>query len=87
MAVKVAVVGSYNSGFTVQTDRLPVVGETLMGKGYVEGPGGKGSNQAIAAARLGAEVHFIGCIGMDRHGDEALKKLSSNGVPRLPLMS
>jgi len=80
MALKVAVVGSYNSGFTVQAKRLPVLGETLLGHGYVEGPGGKGSNQAIAAARLGAEVHFIGCIGQDRNGDAALALWEAEGI-------
>lgn len=80
MAVKVAVVGSYNGGFTLKAPRLPVVGETLLGSGYREGPGGKGSNQAIAAARLGAEVHFIGCIGQDRQGDAALALWEAEGI-------
>jgi len=80
MAVKVAVVGSYNGGFTVKAPRLPVVGETLLGSGYVEGPGGKGSNQAVAAARLGAEVHLVSCIGADRTGDEALALWEREGV-------
>ena len=80
MALKVAVVGSYNGGVTIQADRLPVMGETLLGHDYVEGPGGKGSNQAIAAARLGAEVHFIGCIGQDHNGDAALALWEAEGI-------
>lgn len=80
MPVRIAVVGSYNGGFTVKLDRLPVLGETLLGSSYVEGPGGKGSNQAVAAARLGAEVHFIGCIGQDRIGDGALQLWEQEGI-------
>lgn len=80
MSTKIAVVGSYNGGFTVKLERLPVPGETLLGGGYVEGPGGKGSNQAIAAARLGAEAHFIGCIGQDRIGDAALQLWEREGI-------
>lgn len=72
MPAKVTVIGSYNRDLLIQISQFPVVGETLLGKNYQEGHGGKGSNQAVAAARLGGEVHFIGCIGQDRHGDEAL---------------
>lgn len=80
MPAKIAVVGSYNGGFTVKTERLPVMGETILGQRYVEGPGGKGSNQAIAAARLNAEVHFISCIGQDRNGDAALELWEEEGL-------
>jgi ribokinase len=68
----VAVIGSYNVGLTFQTPRLPVWGETVLGGTFTTGPGGKGSNQAIGAARLGAEVRFVGCIGPDAYGDEAI---------------
>jgi ribokinase len=77
---RVAVVGSYNVGETVVVDRLPRPGETLMGGGYSEGPGGKGSNQAVAAGRLGGEVWFLGCVGEDRYGDEALSLWKSEGI-------
>ena len=67
----VAVVGAYNQGLTVTVPRLPVPGETVLGADYMEGPGGKGSNQAVAAARLGATARFIGRIGDDRFGTAA----------------
>jgi len=80
MGAKVAVVGSYNVGLTAESPRLPAVGETVLGGRFFEGPGGKGSNQAIAAARLGAEVHFVGCVGQDRYGDDALKLWEDEGL-------
>ena len=76
----VAVVGSYNVGLTIRVERIPAVGETLLGRGYSEGPGGKGSNQAVAAARLGARVRFVGSVGTDRYGDEALRLWKKEGV-------
>ena len=76
----IAVVGSYNVGLTIKCERVPSRGETLLGSGYSEGPGGKGSNQAIAARRLGGRVHFIGCVGRDRYGDDAVALWSSEGV-------
>ena len=76
----IAVVGSYNVGLTMETDRVPAAGETVLGWGYSEGPGGKGSNQAIAAARLGARVRFVGSVGKDRYGDEALRLWKNEGV-------
>ncbi|MDG6909352.1 MAG: ribokinase [Nitrososphaerota archaeon] len=76
----VVVVGSYNVGLTIETGRLPAPGETVLGRGYSEGPGGKGSNQAIAAARLGARVRFVGSVGRDRYGEEALRLWEAEGV-------
>lgn len=70
---RIFVVGSYNTGLTMQVERLPKPGETLLGMNYSEGPGGKGSNQAVAAARLGGKVSFVGCVGRDRFGDAAFK--------------
>ncbi len=72
--------GSYNIGQTILVDRLPKPGETLLGSGYCEGMGGKGSNQAVAARRLGGDVLFMGCVGRDRYGDEALKLWKAEGV-------
>lgn len=69
----IIVVGSYNTCLTIFTDRLPRPGETLLGDGFTGGPGGKGSNQAIAARRLGGSVHFVGCVGKDGYGDAALE--------------
>lgn len=76
----IAVVGSYNAGLTMAVDHLPMAGETVIGTGYSEGPGGKGSNQAIAAARLGAKVSFVGCVGKDRYGGDALRLWKKEGV-------
>ena len=76
----VTVVGSYLTGLTMKVGRLPRPGETVVGDAFVEVPGGKGSNQAIAARRLGARVHFVGCIGGDERGDAAIEMWRSEGV-------
>ena len=76
----ITVVGSYNTGLTISVSRLPRSGETLSGTGFSEGPGGKGSNQAIAARRLGGRVSFVGCVGRDAGGDRALELLKKEGV-------
>lgn len=65
MTAKIVVVGSFNADLTSYLDRMPRPGETVSGDKFVTGPGGKGSNQAVAAARLGADVTFIGRIGND----------------------
>lgn len=69
---RITVVGSYNTDLVTFTPRMPQPGETILGKGFKTGPGGKGSNQAVAAARLGAQVTFIGRIGEDMFGQMAL---------------
>lgn len=74
------VVGSYAVGLTIRTDVFPSPGETRLGADFEEGPGGKGSNQAIGLARLGADVSFIGCVGEDRFGQAAIELLSAEGV-------
>lgn len=76
----VAVVGSYNVGLTMRVPTFPDPGETIVGHEFAEGPGGKGSNQAIAAARFGAESRFVGRIGEDRYGDDALTLWDREGV-------
>ena len=60
---RVAVVGSYNHGLSMAVEALPAPGETVLGGDFAEGVGGKGSNQAVGAARLGAATSFVGCIG------------------------
>ena len=62
---KIVVIGSCNTDMVVKANRLPVPGETILGGTFYMNPGGKGANQAIAAARLGAEVTFISKIGYD----------------------
>jgi ribokinase len=76
----VTVVGSFAVGMTLCTQRMPVFGETLVGSQFDMGPGGKGSNQAVAAARLGAEAHFVGIIGSDRLGHIARALYEEEGV-------
>jgi ribokinase len=71
----IAVVGSVNLDLVVQCDRLPRPGETLSGATFARFPGGKGANQAVAAARLGADVQFTGAVGRDPFVEEALAGL------------
>ena len=69
MKPKITVVGSFAVGLTMRVPRFPVKGETLLGGDFDMGPGGKGSNQAVGAARLGAESHLVARIGTDSFGD------------------
>ena len=77
---RVAVLGSFNMDLTVVSDRLPEPGRTVLGRSFHRGPGGKGSNQAVAARRLGAEVSFIGAVGGDEFGAAARRLLAAEGV-------
>lgn len=78
--MKIAVVGSINRDMTVYTDRIPHPGETLPGQSIECQPGGKGANQAVAVAKLGAEVMMFGCVGNDGIGRELLDNLNSHGI-------
>jgi ribokinase len=78
----IAVVGSINMDVAVRTARLPGPGETVLGSDAVLSLGGKGANQAVAACRLGAEVHLIGCVGDDAFGTAALQVLRDEGIQR-----
>jgi ribokinase len=80
MKNKITVVGSYNTDLIIRVSRLPRPGETVFGGSFSKSPGGKGANQAVAAARAGAEVCFIGCVGQDPFGDEALQQLRQNYI-------
>jgi ribokinase len=73
-------VGSFAVGMTLRTSHMPVFGETLRGSDFDMGPGGKGSNQAVGAARLGAEAYFAGIIGADKLGDIATDLYTAEGV-------
>jgi ribokinase len=77
---RLGVVGSINLDLVVRAEQLPRPGETVAGSGFSRIPGGKGANQAVAAARLGAEVTFVGCVGNDSFADEALTGLLEAGV-------
>ncbi|WP_245613717.1 ribokinase [Alkalihalobacterium bogoriense] len=76
----ITVVGSINMDMVTVTDKIPVQGETLIGERFETNPGGKGLNQAVAAARLGGNVQFIGRVGDDAFGQELLKFLKQEGV-------
>lgn len=77
---RVVVVGSYNTDMTIKTARFPRPGETVLGGTFVSGPGGKGANQAVAAARAGADVALIARLGTDALGDEAVLRLRAEHV-------
>ena len=79
-APKLTVVGSINLDLVVRAERLPRAGETVSGASFSRGPGGKGANQAVAAARLGAEVRMVGAVGSDAFAGEALNGLREAGV-------
>lgn len=80
MPVKVLVIGSANLDLVVQTPRFPHPGETLLGGVFSTHPGGKGANQAVAAARLGDGVAFAGCIGSDSFAGVLTASLESAGA-------
>ena len=76
----IAVIGSINMDLTARTDRHPKVGETIMGLDLQYVPGGKGANQAVAAARLGGRVAMFGCVGGDAFGERLMEGLRENRV-------
>jgi ribokinase len=77
---RITVVGSYATGLTMKVERMPSTGETLLGSGYRVDYGGKGSNQAVGCARLGAKVSFIAKIGKDSFGEMALGLYRDEGI-------
>ena len=80
----VAILGIYVADLAFRAAHMPGVGQTIAGSGFAMGPGGKGSNQAVAAARAGAEVTFISTIGRDSFGDNALALWRGDGItPRV----
>ena len=78
--MSIIVVGSINADLAVQVHRHPKPGETLMGSGGTIAPGGKGANQAVAAALQGASVRFVGAVGNDAYATPALRCLTKSGV-------
>jgi len=77
---RLTVVGSVNLDLVARCERLPRVGETLTDATFARYPGGKGANQAVAAARLGAQVRFVGAVGADAFAEEALAGMRDVGV-------
>src|SRR5947209_56822 len=77
---RITVVGSANMDLTFRAGRLPRPGETVFGTSFCRGFGGKGANQAVAAARLGADVAFVGRVGADEFGAAIRDQLVREGV-------
>ncbi|QXH33187.1 ribokinase [Pseudomonas muyukensis] len=80
MNAKVVVVGSLNMDLVARAQRLPRGGETLAGESFFTVPGGKGANQAVAAARLGASVAMVGNVGDDAYGQQLRRALEVEGI-------
>lgn len=80
MAKGIAILGIFVADLAFRAGRQPVMGETLMGSGFKMGPGGKGSNQAVAAARAGGEVSFISRLGQDAFGEIAQATWKAEGI-------
>ena len=76
----IVVIGSLNMDLVARCDHLPRPGQTVFGSGFFTSPGGKGANQAVAAARLGASVTMAGCVGDDPFGRTLLNGLRADGV-------
>lgn len=78
--VKMTIIGSSSMDLVVTASKRPNKGETILGESFKTVPGGKGANQAVAAARLGAEVYMVGCVGDDGFGEEIVNNFTANGV-------
>jgi ribokinase len=76
----ILVVGSSNTDMVVKSERLPVPGETILGGAFLMAAGGKGANQAVAAARLGGEVVFVGKVGADMFGQKTIELLRNERI-------
>ena len=77
---KVTIVGSLNVDTTLRIKRMPLPGETLAAEGKSSAAGGKGANQAVSAARSGAQTAFIGEVGKDNSGQMMLDEMKANGI-------
>lgn len=80
MTAEILVIGSMNMDLVVAASRHPDIGETILGDTFHLYPGGKGANQAVAAARLGSKVTMLGCVGDDNYGDMLIENLEKNQV-------
>ncbi|QGH36130.1 ribokinase [Gracilibacillus salitolerans] len=76
----ITVIGSINMDLVTSSDRIPDQGETIMGESFFNNPGGKGANQAVACARLGAQVNMLGCVGVDPFGQVLVDNLSKEKI-------
>ncbi len=77
---KLVVFGSLNMDLSIESDHMPTLGETIVGKGFITNPGGKGANQSVAAAKLGAQVYHVGSVGVDAFGEQMLSAMEDAGV-------
>ena len=77
---RIAVVGSLHMDLTVKAETIPHIGETVLGREFKMAPGGKGANQAVAAAKLGANVTMIGRVGTDPFGDSLIRNAVGHGI-------
>lgn len=77
---KVFVLGSINMDLVMETERMPLIGESVIGSGFMSNQGGKGANQAVACAKLGCDCTLIGAVGKDTYGDQLLDSIRSFGV-------
>jgi len=80
MRKKLLVIGSINMDVTIFAAKMPEQGETLPGNGFLLSPGGKGANQAVAAARMGADMAFVGCVGDDVFSENLIGVLEADGI-------
>ena len=80
MSNDIVVIGSINMDIVIKTKEIPKIGETVMGREMIETPGGKGANQAVALAKLGTQVSFLGMIGNDLYGNKILLSMKESGV-------
>jgi ribokinase len=78
--MSIVIIGSSNTDMVVQCPQLPAPGETVLGGDFIMAAGGKGANQAVAAARLGAQVEFVARVGRDVFGDAALQNFEREGL-------
>lgn len=77
---KIVVIGSSNTDMVVKVPHIPAPGETILGTDFMTIPGGKGANQAVAAARTGADVTFIACVSNDSFGNQAIENYKKEGI-------
>lgn len=78
--MSIVVIGSFMMDMVVRTKRVPDAGETIVGMSFAKFPGGKGANQAVAAARLGGDVIMVGKLGADANGEEMRKAIEQEGI-------
>src|SRR4051795_12544776 len=87
MNKKILIIGSSNTDMVIKTNHLPVPGETILGGTFFMAAGGKGANQAVAAARLGGAVTFICKVGNDIFGDQAKELFKQEGIDTTYLLT